>query len=318
MSCGLLLLCLLQSCVKVTDALVVPLSAAQPAKSLMGVSLPKVVFDDNNDNENGNELLDIGAELASITGGGKTMVVFGTHAGDFNTIEYIQKIRASLRELRSKGGIDRVFVVVNGEQDQCKLLTSLLDLPRSSDELEIEVLSDPTGEAGRKFGVSRGFRPDDDSLPPFVKQFCSGIGIGPPWMTLPAVLPGYFGDPNGRREWIEESLKQGQLAGRWPNVLEFDGEETIIANKFDDAPLGVGSWGRRPFELATLRLQSLIGIQIKNWSELKPIDDRCLTQYGGCTVVGKGGNALYSWIDRGLCDVPEMHDILEILSAERQ
>jgi len=138
-------------------------------------------------------------------------------------------------------------------------------------------------------------------------------------MTLPAVLPGYFGDPNGRREWIEESLKQGQPSGRWPKILELDKEDqkNILANKFDDAPLGVGDWGRRPFELATLRLQSLIGIQIKHWSELKPVDDRCLTQYGGCTVVEKGGNAVYSWVDRGLCDVPDMHDILEVLSAEQ-
>mmetsp|Transcript_5240 Transcript_5240/g.15236 ORF Transcript_5240/g.15236 Transcript_5240/m.15236 type:complete len:209 (+) Transcript_5240:147-773(+) len=168
--CGLLLLLsVLQSYVEVVDGLVVPLSAAKPAESLLGISLPKVFLGDDSDieNENTNEHLDIGAELGSVTGDGKTMVVFGTHAGDFNTIEYMQKIRASLPELHSKGGIDRILVVVNGEMDQCKLLTSLVDLPTSTDALAIEVLSDPTGEAGRKFGVSRGFRPDDDSLPPF-------------------------------------------------------------------------------------------------------------------------------------------------------
>eukprot|EP00751_Fragilariopsis_kerguelensis_P009583 CAMPEP_0170782984 /NCGR_PEP_ID=MMETSP0733-20121128/15233_1 /TAXON_ID=186038 /ORGANISM="Fragilariopsis kerguelensis, Strain L26-C5" /LENGTH=294 /DNA_ID=CAMNT_0011127545 /DNA_START=158 /DNA_END=1042 /DNA_ORIENTATION=+ len=293
-------------------------------KSLMGVTLPKVVIlvdDDNNDIDTTEiEYLDIGAEL-SIADDKRTMVVFGTYAGDFNMIEYLQKIRASLPELQSKGRIHKIFIVVNGESDQCKLLSSVLDFPTTSTTngaVEIEFLSDPIGEAGRKFGVSRGFRPDDPSLSPFVKQFCSGIGIGPPWMTLPAVLPGYFGDPNGRREWIETSLKQGQLSGRWPEILELDQDQNIVANKFDDAPLGVGKWGRRPFELATLRLQTLIGIQIKYWSELKPVDDRCLTQYGGCTVVEKGGNAIYSWVDRGLCDVPDMHDILEILSVEEQ
>jgi len=297
-------------------------------ESLMGVSLPKVILDGNNIDKNEIDYLDIGAELASTGGGGgggvnkRTMLVFGTHSGDFNTIEYMQKIRASLSELRSKGGIDRILIIVNGEPNQCKLIANLLDFPTNATTatitggtIEIEFLSDPTGEAGRKFGVSRGFRPDDTSMSPFVKQFCSGIGIGPPWMTLPAVLPGYFGDPNGRREWIETSLKQGQLSGRWPEILELDSNENIIANKFDDAPF-VSNWGRRPFELATLRLQSLIGIQIKHWSELKPVDDRCLTQYGGCTVVEKGGNCIYSWVDRGLCDVPDMHDILEVLSAE--
>jgi len=303
------------------DALVVPLSAAKPTESLMGVSLPKVILDDNNNDIDAieTEYLDIGAELGGGSADNKrTMVVFGTYAGDFNMIEYMQKIRASLPQLQSKGGIDRIFVIVNGEPKQIKLLASFLDFPTTSTKeeaaVEIELLSDPTGEAGRKFGVSRGFRPDDESLSPFAKQFCSGIGIGPPWMTLPAVLPGYFGDPNGRREWIETSLKQGQLSGRWPEILELDGDQNIVANKFDDAPL-VSNWGRRPFELATLRLQSLIGIQIKHWSELKPVDDRCLTQYGGCTVVEKGGNAIYSWVDRGLCDVPDMHDILEVLSA---
>ena len=331
----LLLIVVLQYIIPFHDALVVPLSAAKPTQSLMGVSLPKVTLDGNiniNENENEIEYLDVGAELATNTNDGvsgdgdgdkkRTMVVFGTHAGDFNTIEYMQKIRSSLPELQSKGGIDQILIIVNGEPDQCKLIAKLLDFPTTTSnaeiEVKIEVLSDPTGEAGRKFGVSRGFRPDDTSMSPFAKQFCSGIGIGPPWMTLPAVLPGYFGDPNGRREWIETSLKQGQLSGRWPKILELDQDENIIANKFDDAPLGVSNWGRRPFELATLRLQSLIGIQIKHWSELKPVDDRCLTQYGGCTVVEKGGNAIYSWVDRGLCDVPDMHDILEVLSSGEQ
>ena len=314
------LLFLIQCIIPLHNALVVPLSAAKPMDSLMGISLPRVVLDGNNDDgiDETEGTIDIGAEL----GGGassddnddnrRTMLVFGTHAGDFNTIEYMQKIRATLPELASEGGIDRILFVVNGEPQQCRLLAGLLDLPET-----VEVLSDPTGIAGRSFGVNRGFRPDDDSFPPFAKQFFMGIGIGPPWMTLPAVLPGYFGDPNGRREWIEVSLKQGQLSGRWPEVLDLDGnneKSAIISNKFDEAPL-VSSWGRRPFELATLRLQSLLGIQIKHWTELKPVDDRCLTQLGGCTVVERDGTAIYSWVDRGLCDVPDMHDVLKAIGG---
>ena len=49
------------------------------------------------------------------------------------------------------------------------------------------------------------------------------------------------------------------------------------------------------------------------WSELKPVDDRCLTQLGGCTVVGESGEALYSWTDQGLCDLPDFEEILEAL-----
>ena len=77
------------------------------------------------------------------------------------------------------------------------------------------------------------------------------------------------------------------------------------------APL-VGGWGVRPFELATMRLQNLI-MQISRYGELGPVDDRCLTQLGGCTVVGAGGEAIYSWVDRGLCDLPDFEDILSVL-----
>ena len=34
---------------------------------------------------------------------------------------------------------------------------------------------------------------------------------------------------------------------------------------------------------------------------------------GGCTVVGESGEPLYSWVDQGLCDVPDMNDVLDAL-----
>lgn len=327
-SWGFVLL-LAQCIIPFHSALVIPIAAANPKVSLAGISLSRVVLDKNNSNRNDdgensnrnenddNELsmVDLGAELGNGNGS-RTMLVFGTHAGDFNTIEYLQKIMFIRDKLRTHGKIERIVVVINGELRQIKLLADLLDLSP-----EIELLSDPTGEAGRRFGVDRGFRPDDKSLSPFAKQFATGIGVGPPWMTLPAVLPGYTGNPSGKRDWIEASLLQGQLAGRWPSVLELEEEPPtgdkkpiILSNKFNDAPLGLGDWGRRPFELATLRLQSLIGIQIKHWSDLKPVDDRCLTQLGGCTVVESDGTAVYSWVDRGLCDVPDMDELLEAIA----
>jgi hypothetical protein len=54
-------------------------------------------------------------------------------------------------------------------------------------------------------------------------------------------------------------------------------------------------------------------VQLKHWDALAPVDDRCLTQLGGCTVVGPGGEPIYSWLDQGLCDVPDMHTLLENL-----
>lgn len=276
-----------------------PLPAAKPATSLLGVALPRV---------SDGEEVDLGAALAGTTD--RTMLCFGTHAADFNTIEYMQRLRVlGLAGKLQASGISRVLMVVNANEAQIDKLTGLLDMPA-----EIELLADPTGSAGRAFGVSRGFRPDDSSLSPFVKLFVVGIGLGPPWGTLWPVLRGYLGDPDGSREWIQASLQQGQIAGRWPNPLELsDDGERVVANAFDDTPL-LGGWGVRPFELATLRLQNLI-MQAKNWGELKPLDDRCLTQLGGCTVVRAGGEAVYSWVDQGLCDVPDIEQLIDGLSS---
>lgn len=158
-------------------ALVVPLPAARPAVALKDISLPRV--------SDGKEV-NLGAALSATTG--RTLLVLGTHPADFNCIEYAQKVRAAWPQLRDKG-VDRCMMIMNGKPESCSLLAELLDLP-----VEIELFSDSTGEAGRQFCVSRGFRPDDDTLNPSLKLFAMGIGIGPPWMTLPAVLTGYVGE----------------------------------------------------------------------------------------------------------------------------
>ena len=225
------------------------------------------------------------------------MVVFGTYPGDFNMVEYGQKLRHFLPELKAKG-IDKFVVVVNGEPASCAKLASLLDLPS-----EIELLSDPSGEAGRSFGVSRGWRADDTEMNAYFKLWLMLFGLGPP-MTLAAVVTGYIGNPGGKRAWIETAIEQGQAAGRWPGNVIVDGQ-----NQFNDLPL-VGGWGRRPLELATLRLQNLVGVAFQNWDALKPTDERCLTQLGGCTVVGAGGRAGYSWFDNGICDTPNFDELL--------
>lgn len=274
--------------------LVVPLSAAQPADFLRGCTLPRL--------QDG-EMIDVGQALAS-NDDGLTLLVLGSHCADFNTIEYGQRVRAYWERLTEESGITRCLYVMNGSAESCATLANLLDLP-----LEIEILFDPSGEAGRLFGVSRGWQPNNKGIPAWLKVTVVGLGFGPPWGTLPAILPGYLGDPRGNRYWIEESLKQGQLLGRWPPILKLDDNGAIVSSKFDNFPL-LSEWGRRPFELATLRLQNLVGIQIKYWGDLKPLDYRCLTQLGGCTVTAPGGRALYSWIDRGLCDVPDIEDML--------
>ena len=112
---------------------------------------------------------------------------------------------------------------------------------------------------------------------------------------------------------IQASLQQGQIAGRWPNPLELsDDGERVVANAFDDTPL-LGGWGGGRSSSATLRLQNLI-MQAKNWGELKP--RRPLPDAAwGCTVVRAGGEAVYSWVDQGLCDVPDIEQLIDGLSS---
>ena len=275
-------------------ALVVPLQPARPAQAL-DIALPRV---------KDGASVHLGDALAATTDS-KTLLCFGTHAADFNAIEYLQKIRFYLPRLRD-AGVSRVACVLNADAAQCRTLAELLDVPG-----DVELFSDPTGEAGRKFGVSRGFRPDD-ALSPYVKLFVVGIGLGPPWGTLLPVLRGYVGAPSGNRDWIEATMQQAQRAGRFPEPLELAADGSIAKNRFDDTPLA-SDWGVRPFELATMRLQNLI-MQISRYGELGPKDPRCLTQLGGMVVVGAGGEPEYAWLDRGLCDLPDFEDVLGALS----
>ena len=189
-----------------------------------------------------------------------------------------------------------------------------------------------------------------------MKLFGMLFGLGA-WATLPAVIGGYLGNPNGNAGWIESALIQGTCAGRWPdNALELNGEEVrvrgcgcvaarwdggggwrggleggcwhrrvpplqppqtpqVVENKFSVLPV-VGSWGRRPLELATLRLQNMVGVSISNWSELAPDVEKyphVLTQLGGCTVVDGDGEVLYEFKDPGICAVANFDDVLAAL-----
>merc|ERR1712087_991344 len=99
-------------------------------------------------------------------------------------------------------------------------------------------------------------------------------------------------------------------------VLDDDDDE-VVTNKFTELPV-VGTWPRRPLELATLRLQNMLDISIKNWKELAPTEEALragvLTQLGGCVVVdSKTGEALFDYKDPGICAVANFEDILEKL-----
>ncbi|KAL7551717.1 hypothetical protein ACHAWF_014899 [Thalassiosira exigua] len=252
--------------------------------------------------------------------GKKTMLVLGTYAADFNAIEYAQRLRYYMPELQ-KRGISKIGLVLNCEPDAAKKLVDLVDLPCDVEEgYGVTLMVDPQGSAGRAFGVGKGWRPDDSDMSPYLKLFGMLFGLGA-WATLPAVIGGYIGNPFKPQPWIEDAIAVGQRKGRWPNtalVLD-EGSGKIVTNKFTELPV-VGSWPRRPLELATLRLQNMLDISIKNWKELAPNEDELkagvLTQLGGCIVCDDKGSALFEWKDPGICAVANFEDILEKIPIE--
>ena len=115
---------------------------------------------------------------ASSSDGSKTMLVMGTYAADFNAIEYAQRLRYYLPELK-KRGVGKIGLVLNCKDESAKALADLVDLPCdiSSDD-SVTLMVDPLGKAGVKFGVGRGWRPDDTEMSPYVKLFGMLWGLG--------------------------------------------------------------------------------------------------------------------------------------------
>lgn len=261
-----------------------------------------------------NESIELSSFLKS--GDDKSMLILGTYAADFNAIEYVQRLRYYLPQLQERG-IDKIGLVLNCEAEAAKVLVDMLDLKTdaTSDDAIVELFVDPKGEAGRAFGVGQGWRPDDEEMSPYVKLFGMLWGLGA-WATLPAVIGGYIGNPFYGQPWIEDAIAVGQTKGRWPDTaLELNDAGDIKVNKFKELPY-VGSWERRPLELATLRLQNMMDISIKNWKELAPTEEALnagvLTQLGAALVIdSKTEEELFRWRDPGICAVANFEDILK-------
>ncbi|GMH98982.1 hypothetical protein TrST_g10981 [Triparma strigata] len=235
----------------------------------------------------------------------KTLTIFSTYASDFNNIEYAQRLTHYLPLLQKKG-VETFNMIINGSPEQCELFRELVGLPA-----EVNIISDPEGTCGKKFGVNLGWRSDDDSLSPYFKLYMMLFGFGA-WATLPSVIGGYIGNPFSGQPWIETAMKINIQKNRFPTnglVLDSSSNE-VVSNKFSELPI-VGEWPRRPLELATLRLQNMIGISFQNWSELLPSNLNLLTQLGGCVILDSNGNEVYKFRDRGICDVCNFEKMLE-------
>ena len=221
---------------------------------LQGVSVKSAI--------NGNAV-DLGSFLSSAP---KSMIILGTYAADFNAIEYAQRLRYYLPRLKEECGIQQFGLVLNAQPDAAKALCKAVDLDI---ENQVELFVDPLGNAGKDFGAGRGWLAENDEVSPFLKLFGMLFGLGA-WATLPAVMGGYIGNPFTPQPWIEDALAVGMKQGRWPDsALVLDEDGSVKVNNFEQLPF-VGSWKRRPLELATLRLQSMLGISLKQWEELAP------------------------------------------------
>jgi len=94
-------------------------------------------------------------------------------------------------------------------------------------------------------------------------------------------------------------------------ALDLNAEGEVVNNSFNNLPI-VGGWGRRPLELATLRLQTMLGVSLARWSDLQPTDNRCLTQLGGVAVV-RDGELLFEYRDNGICAICDFEMLLAAL-----
>ena len=282
-----------------TMALTLPAAASAAYASLMGTMVRPLASSTT-------DSIDLGDVLQNAPAGSPTVLVLGTYPADFNMIEYAQKLCHYVPKLKQKG-VGRILCTVNGPPAACELLKDMLQLPE-----DVELLSDEAGQAGRDFGCSTGWLPENDDVSPYAKLLGMLVGLGA-WNTLPSVITGYIGNPSGTNGWIQQALAQGQVAKRWPDMaLDVDSATgAVTRNAFSELPL-VGGWGRRPLELATLRLQTMIGVSLAKWDELKPTDDRCLTQLGGLVVV-KDGEMIYEWRDNGICATADFEKVLEAL-----
>lgn len=270
-------------------------------KPLVGKSVIKV---------SDKSVIDLGDYISSLSG--DSMLVLGTYCADFNTIEYCQKIKYYQNQLKEKN-VKNILLLVNAQPSAVEALGNLMELPK-----DITLLSDATGDISKSFGVSRGYRPDDD-ISPYLKLFLMFFGLGNV-MTLPSVIGGYIGNPFGKNiGWIEDSLIRNTKAQRFPTTaVELDPlTEKMIRNKFSELPL-VGTWNVRPLELATLRLQNMIGISLQHWNELKPSDDELkrgiLTQLGGLLILPENTSDIkYKWLDDGICHSCSFANLIERL-----
>jgi len=244
-------------------------------------------------------------KLGAIVGmDGNSILVCLSHFGDFNAWEVAQQYINAV-EKKSIPSDTRIVLVGIGSHDSAKCFARALDLEKYKDS--IVLLADEEASVTEALGCYKGWLAIDKThaekypatdVNPYIKLFGMIFGFGSPG-TIQKVLYGYLGDKNGgeaSRSWVVRSLLSGSKQGRWPSLTE---------EAFDGIP---SNSGLRPFELATLRLQTGLFI-VQNWGALGPADGDLFTRMGG-TFIFSCGKCKYEFFDKGILNYAPINDIL--------
>jgi len=239
-------------------------------------------------------------------------VFFLTHWADFNSWEVAQKLRTALKQ----GWVNSssLAIVGIGSSEAGRQFVEMLALPQ-----DVLVFADDQAGCHEALRFSRGALPEySETLNPYFRVFLMLLGIGSPG-TIRTVLGGYFGDRSMEPEktiWIDDALRQNAKAGRWPAKVPRLSDGQMV----DFAEIGRGVWddtfgtgGLRPMELATVRLQNMVGGILANWSKLAPADDELLVQQGGAVVLDSDSQAVYYYRDKGILTYAPVDETLTAL-----
>ncbi|KIZ01932.1 hypothetical protein MNEG_6027 [Monoraphidium neglectum] len=206
--------------------------------------------------------------------GNRVVVPFLTHFGDLTSWEFAQKLQKKALGPLQEAGV-KVISVGLGSPESARTFAAALDYPLEG------LYADPTGACCKALGFSPGFADSVEGVDPYLKLLPMLMGIGSPG-TVQEVLRGYVGDREA------------------PPV--FDG---TLGRAFDI----LGKGYQRPLELATLRLQNMVGV-LSKWGDLAPSEKRLLTQQGGC-IVFDGCDVVYRHADPGILKYADVDAVVQ-------
>jgi len=261
------------------------------------------------------EVLSLSQVLPTNDDDGRPPVVLSclSHFGDFNAWELTQQYVTALQEGGQLADSDCQIILVGiGSVKSARQFAQDLELGRFSHRLTL--VADPTGQVSDTLGCYRGWlavdpihrqRYPQTDMNPLFKLLGMIFGMGSPG-TIEEVLYGYTGDVTSKkgvdgRNWVVQSLLQGSNKGRFPS---------LTAQAFENTPI---QSSLRPFELATLRLQTGLHI-VKNWRKLGAEGD-LVTRMGGTFVLDSTLGCKWSYFDQGILTYADIDRICEVLQA---